>query len=184
MAGVAASQIGTPAIVKPACQGSTIGVTWVHDPAEFASAFECAFHYDSEVLAERLIAGTEITGGVLGNRDPVALPLVEIVPAGGRYDYEAKYTPGATEEIVPARIPDQLAQEARATALSAHQVLGCRGMSRADMIAAADGVYLLEVNTIPGMTSTSLLPRAAAAAGIEFPDLVARLIDLALEDGI
>jgi len=181
MASVAAGRIGIPAIVKPACQGSTIGVTWVNDPGEFAPALGEAFRYGNEALVERLIEGIEIAGGVLGNHDPMVLPLVEIVPAGGRYDYEAKYTPGATKEIVPAGIPDRAAEQARRMALSAHQVLGCRGMSRADMMAADDGVYLLEVNTIPGMTSTSLLPRAAEAAGIPFTALVSRLLDLALE---
>jgi len=182
MASVAAGQIGVPAIVKPACQGSTIGVTWVNDPDEFAPALEEAFRYGGEALVERLIEGTEVAGGVLGNHNPMVLPLVEIIPAGGRYDYQAKYTPGATEEIVPARIADLAGEEARRAALSAHQVLGCRGMSRADMMVADDGVYLLEVNTIPGMTSTSLLPRAAEAAGIPFTGLVSRLLELALED--
>jgi D-alanine-D-alanine ligase len=178
---IAAAEVGVPAIVKPASQGSTIGVSWLDDPREFADGLAEALRYDDQALVEKRIEGTEIAAGVLGNDDPIALPLVEIVPAGGRYDYDAKYTPGATEEIVPARIPEAAAQRARSMALSAHQALGCRGMSRADLIAGDQGVYLLEVNTIPGMTSTSLLPRAAEAAGLPFPELVARLLELALE---
>ena len=110
------------------------------------------------------------------------LPIVEIVPAGGFYDYQAKYTPGATDEIVPARIPDAVAAEARRIAQLCHRTLGCRGMSRTDMIVTPEGeIYTLEVNTIPGMTPTSLLPRSAQAADIPFPRLLDRLIDLALE---
>ena len=105
-----------------------------------------------------------------GNRELTCLPLVEIVPAGGFYDYEAKYTPGATEEIVPARIPEVLASQARELAARCHRAFGCRGMSRVDMIVSPDAVWVLEVNTIPGMTPTSLLPRAAAEAGIPFTD--------------
>jgi D-alanine-D-alanine ligase len=130
------------------------------------------------------VQGTEITAALLGNEHPEVLPLVEIVPDGGFYDYERKYTPGATQEIVPARIPDAQAAMARTLARQCHVALGCRGMSRVDMIVADDQVWVLEVNTIPGMTPTSLLPRAAAAAGIEFPQLVDRLIDLALEGRI
>ena len=110
------------------------------------------------------------------------LPIVEIVPAGGFYDYKAKYTAGATDEIVPARISDAVAAEARRIAQLCHRTLGCRGMSRTDMIVTPDGeIYTLEVNTIPGMTPTSLLPRSAEAAGYRFSQLLDRLIELALE---
>jgi len=175
-------RIGLPCVVKPACEGSTIGITIVRNEEELAPALETAFQYGPEALAERFIAGTEITGPVLGNDDARVLPLVEIVPAGGFYDYQAKYTPGATEEIVPARIPEAQAARARSLTLAAHHALGCRGFSRVDMMASPDEVYVLEVNSIPGFTDTSLVPRAAEAEGISFPQLVGRIIELALED--
>jgi D-alanine-D-alanine ligase len=119
----------------------------------------------------------------LGNDDPQVLPLIEIVPTAQYefYDYEAKYTPGATDEIIPARITEAQAERARELTLAAHKALGCRGMSRVDMIVGPEEVYVLELQTIPGLTDTSLLPRAAEAAGIPFPKLVDRLIELALE---
>jgi D-alanine-D-alanine ligase len=154
----------------------------IQHAADLPAALETAFTHDDTVLVEQFIQGTEITVPVLGNADLEVLPIVEIVPAGGFYDYAAKYTAGATDEIVPARIPEYAAAEARRLALLCHRTLGCRGMSRTDMIVTPDGdIYTLEVNTIPGMTPTSLLPRAAEAAGIPFPRLLDRLIDLALE---
>lgn len=175
--------LGYPVIVKPSRQGSTIGMRKVESEDELESAVEEAFGYDSHVLIEQFARGIEITVGVLGNDDPQALPIIEIVPAKGFYDYEAKYTPGATEEIVPARISEEAAERARELALASHKALGCRGMSRVDMIVKPCGeIVVLEVNTIPGMTPTSLLPTAAKAAGIEFPDLLDRLIQLALEE--
>lgn len=170
-----------PAVVKPSREGSTIGVSVVREPGEMEPALALAFQHDSEVLVERFVSGVEITAAVLGNREPQALPLIEIVPRSGFYDYEMKYTPGATEEIVPARIPPEATEEAQELARRAHQALGCRGMSRTDMIVAQDGIWVLETNTIPGMTETSLLPRAAQGAGIPFPRLVEMLIEFALE---
>jgi D-alanine-D-alanine ligase len=170
-----------PVVVKPNEQGSTIGISIVCAPEEMAPAVQLAARHDPCVLIEQFVAGTEITAAVLGNRELQVLPLVEIVPEGGFYDYERKYTPGATEEIVPPRIPPAAAARAEELALRAHRALQCRGMSRVDMIVSEDGVTVLEVNTIPGMTPTSLLPRAAAAAGIPFARLVDRLIELALE---
>jgi len=177
------TELGLPCIVKPACEGSTIGVTVVREVEQIPAALDTAFAYGPAALAERFIEGTEITGGVLGNEEPQVLPLIEIVPAGGFYDYDAKYTPGATQEIIPARIPERLAERARALTAAAHRVLGCRGMSRVDMMTDGEQVYVLEVNSIPGLTETSLVPRAAEAAGISFPELVDRLIALALEGG-
>jgi D-alanine-D-alanine ligase len=173
-------QVDTPLVVKPNEQGSTIGISIVRRPEEMAAALDLALKYDDTVLIEQFVKGVEITAALLGNQEPEVLPLVEIVPTGGFYDYERKYTPGATEEICPARITPSQAEAARELARRCHQALGCRGMSRVDMIVSPEGVSVLEINTIPGMTPTSLLPRAAGVAGIAFPALVDRLIDLAL----
>jgi D-alanine-D-alanine ligase len=181
-AGLVLDSLGLPCVVKPACEGSTIGVTVVRDASELDGAIDAALCYGPEALAEEFIEGTEITGPVLGNDQPRVLPLVEIVPRGGFYDYEAKYTPGATEEIVPARITEAQTQRARQLTLEAHLALGCRGISRVDMMVGKDDVYVLEVNSIPGLTETSLVPRAAEAVGIAFPELVDRLIELGLEE--
>ncbi|MGO8672991.1 MAG: D-alanine--D-alanine ligase [Capsulimonadaceae bacterium] len=171
-----------PVIVKPSRQGSTFGVTVVDSACDLADAIETAFRYDNTALIEQYITGVEITVPIIGNRDLEVLPIVEIVPASGFYDYEAKYTAGATDEIVPARLADHVAAGAREIALKCHGTLGCRGMSRTDMIVTAAGdIFTLEVNTIPGMTPTSLLPRSAEAAGIGFSRLLDRLITLARE---
>lgn len=175
------SETGYPAVVKPNRQGSTIGLSIAKSREELMSALDLAFKYDDNVLIEQFIKGVEITVPVLGNDVLRVLPIVEIVPDGGFYDYHAKYTDGATEEIVPARIPEPQYKHAEELALMCHKSLGCRGMSRTDMIVADDGIYVLETNTIPGMTPTSLLPRSAKAAGIEFPELLNILINLALE---
>lgn len=174
-------KLGYPVIVKPSRQGSTFGCTRVDAPGQLAEALKFAFRYDSTALVEQRIAGTEITVAVLGNTDLAALPIVEIVAPGGFFDYEAKYSESGAEEIVPARIDAASAKEASEIAVLCHRLLDCRGMSRADMFVTDDGVVTLEVNTIPGMTPTSLLPKAAAAAGIPFPKLLEHLINLALE---
>jgi len=175
-------EIALPCIVKPNALGSTIGMAIARTSAEISPAVEAAFGYDDTVLIEQFITGTEITVPILGNAELEVLPIVEIVPNGGFYDYEAKYTAGATDEIVPARISETLAAEARRIAQLCHRTLGCRGMSRTDMIITPEGqIYTLEVNTIPGMTPTSLLPRSAEAAGYTFARLLDRLIALALD---
>lgn len=161
-------QMAGPLIVKPNAQGSTVGVTFVHDPSELPAAISKALQYDNAALVEELIEGIEISVPVIGDH---ALPPVEIVPASGSYDFEAKYTPGATEEICPARLPVEVLERAQAYALAAHRALGCRGASRTDMIVRDGQPVILEVNTLPGMTGTSLLPNSARTAGIEFPQL-------------
>lgn len=181
LAGQIAKIMGYPAVIKPNRQGSTIGLSVVRTASELPAAMDLAFKYDEDVLIEEFIEGTEITGAVIGNDDPQVLPIIEIVPAGGFYDYYSKYTPGATEEIVPARIRETAYRRAEELALACHKALGCRGMSRTDMMVRGEDVYVIELNTIPGMTPTSLLPCAAKAAGIEFPDLLDRLIGFALE---
>jgi D-alanine-D-alanine ligase len=173
--------MGLPVVVKPVSEGSTIGISIVRREQDLPRAIEDAARYDAHVMAEAFVPGVEITAAILGNRRPQVLPLVEIVPQSGFYDYEAKYTPGATEEIVPARIDDATARRARDAALAAFEALGCRGVARVDMIVGSAGPVVLEVNTIPGMTETSLVPRAAEALGIGFPQLLDRIIELALE---
>lgn len=175
------ARLGDKTVVKPANEGSAIGVTIAHTPDELPAAVAEAFRYDDVVLVERFVPGVEVTVGVLGNEELETLPAIEIVPAHEFYDYESKYVPGMSTHIIPARVSEEATAECCRLALEAHRVLGCRGMSRADTIVAEDGsVYLLEVNTIPGMTPTSLLPDAARAAGLDFPKLVRRLVEYAL----
>jgi D-alanine--D-alanine ligase len=181
-----AQSLGFPVIVKPSRQGSSFGAAVVDEERGVAPALDHAFRYDDTVLVEQHITGTEITVAVLGNRDAVALPIIEIVPPTRHalFDYEAKYSEGAgaATEIVPARLPEDVAEDAKQIALACHRILGCRGMSRTDMFVTPEGdVVTLEVNTIPGMTQTSLLPKAAAAHGISFPQLIDGLITLARE---
>lgn len=180
-AGTAA--VSLPVVVKPDDQGSTIGVTRVWDAEELAGAVQVALGYGMSVLFEAMIEGMEITAPVIG-ADPVeALPLVEIVPPEGFFDFEAKYS-GKTEEVVPARLSAELTERAQALAVQAHLALGCSGYSRTDMMIADDGVWVLETNTLPGLTASSLLPRSAAAAGMEFPALLDRILELALPSSI
>ena len=171
-----------PLVVKAPTQGSTIGITFAHQPEELAPALEEAFRYDPRALVEEFVTGTEVTASVLGNNDPVSLPLIEIVSATGVYDYEAKYTVGMSEHIMPPRIPESQQKTIKDLALKTYLALGCRGLSRVDFIITEAGEpYVLEVNTLPGMTETSLFPDAARAAGMEFPELVEKLVQLALE---
>jgi D-alanine-D-alanine ligase len=175
--------LGFPVVVKAASQGSSYGTNIATDSKSCQSALENAFQYDHTALVEQKLEGVEITVAVLGNDDPIALPVVEIVAKNGFFDFTSKYSQapgeGATE-IVPARISDEATEEAQELAVTCHRLLGCRGMSRTDMFVTEDGVYVLETNTIPGMTPTSLLPRAARAAGIEFGPLLDTLISFAL----
>jgi len=175
--------LGAKTVVKPASEGSAIGITISHEPDELSAAVEQALLFDDRVLVERFVSGTEVTVGVLGNEDPGALPTLEIVSEHEFFDYESKYVPGLSRHIVPARISSEADAECQRLAIEVHRLFGCRGMSRADMIVTSEGqVFVLETNTIPGMTSTSLYPDAARAAGIEFPQLCTSLIELALED--
>lgn len=172
---------GYPLIAKPICGGSTIGVTILRGPDDWPGAWQAAGEeIDPErgLLVEEFIPGRELTVGVL---DDQALPVVEIVPRTGFYDYRRKYTKGETEYRCPADLPEELSGRLRAWGLAAFAVLGCRDFGRADFRLAPDGrVACLEVNTIPGMTELSLLPKAAAAAGVPFDALVERLVRLAL----
>ena len=175
--------LGLPVVIKPVNEGSSIGISMAPTPEALQTGLAAAFALDNRVLVEEFIQGTEVTGGVLGNARLQALPLVEIIPAStyAFFDYEAKYQPGATEEICPARLDPELTRRAQECALTAHKALGCRGYSRTDMMVRDQEIYVLETNTIPGMTATSLFPQGAKAAGIDFPDLLDTLINLALE---
>lgn len=175
--------LGLPIVVKPVAGGSSIGMSIAHSETELREAVEEAFKFDRQVLMEKYMKGIEVTGGVLGNDDPEALPLIEIIPGMGHafFNYQAKYTAGETEEICPARINDILTEKAQRCAIRAHEALFCRGYSRTDMIIQQDEIYVLETNTIPGMTATSLFPQAAAKAGMDFTRLLDRLIALSLE---
>jgi D-alanine-D-alanine ligase len=175
--------LGLPAVIKPVNEGSSIGVTIARTREEVARGLKSAFQYDHRVLVEEYLAGPEVTGGVLGNDRLQALPLVEIIPSEQYtfFDYEAKYQPGASTEICPARLDPELTKKAQQAALTAHRALGCRGYSRTDMKIKDGRPYVLETNTIPGMTATSLFPQAARAAGLDFPALLDTLIQLALE---
>jgi D-alanine-D-alanine ligase len=176
-------RLGMPLVVKPVVGGSSVGITIVRSLAELDSALETAYAQDSSVLIETYIQGTEITAGVLGNDELEALPIIEIIPNPSRpfFDYEAKYKAGLTQEICPARIDAELTAKAQRLAIEAHRALFCRGYSRTDMMLRGREIFILETNTIPGMTATSLLPQAAQAAGMDFRRLLDRLIELSLE---
>lgn len=174
--------IGVPVVIKPSTQGSSIGTTIVRDATILEQAIEEALELDHEILAEKFISGTEITASVLGNEDPVALPIIEIEAAKGLYDYEAKYTPGASSHIIPARLSDEMTARVKEIALKTYKSFGCLGFSRIDMIVDPSGQpYVLEVNNIPGMTELSLFPDAAASYGLAYADLVKKLVDLAVD---
>lgn len=173
-----------PAVVKPSKQGSSVGMSLVDAGADMATAVRTALRHDDEALVEERIFGTEITVavlGVLGSSELQALPVVEIVPKRAFFDYQAKYDPDQCDEICPARITAEATRTAQALAMRSHRALSCRGYSRTDMILGPHGPVVLEVNTLPGMTVNSLLPKAAAAAGIPFGELLDRLVRLALE---
>jgi D-alanine-D-alanine ligase len=176
-------QLGLPLVIKPACQGSSLGMSIARSEDAIAEGLKKAFAIDRQVMVEEFITGREITCGVIGNDELTALPLVEIIPGENYefFDYEAKYQPGASKEICPADLEAAITTRAQNNALAAHRALQLRGYSRTDMIVSGDDIYILETNTIPGMTPTSLLPQGAAAAGLDFPALLDRLIELALQ---
>lgn len=175
--------LGLPLVVKPVRQGSSLGMSIVDRPEELAAALDRAFEFDDQVMVEAFIAGRELTGGVLGNAELTPLPVVEIIPGAEFrfFDYQAKYQAGASREICPAELAPELTARVQRCACLAHRVLRLRGYSRTDMILAENGLYVLETNTIPGMTPTSLLPQSAAAHGLTFGALLDRLLELALE---
>lgn len=174
------SGVTAPVVVKPANAGSSIAVTICMSDDQIAPAVDLAFGEDEEVLIEDFISGTLITIGVLGD---MTLPAVEIEPEGGFYDYARKYTPGLTKYHVPARLPQNILDEAAAHVLAAHRALGCKGVSRSEVIVDAQGrTWFIELNTLPGMTETSLLPKEAAQMGISFDDLTLTILMEAVAD--
>jgi len=178
----AAEKLGFPLVVKPAAQGSALGVNFASSIEVLPLAVQSALHYDERVLLEKYVSGTEVAASILGNQELQALPLVETVPRSEFFDFDARYTPGLTEYYCPARLDEQTTAAAVDAALRTHRALGCLNVSRVDIIIDGEGVpQVLELNISPGMTETSLLPMAAEAAGLDFKGLVHRLVNLALE---
>jgi D-alanine-D-alanine ligase len=176
--------LSVPVVVKPAREGSTIGISIVQREEELGPALKKAGEYDEEILVEEFMKGREITVGILEN---IPLPVIEIVPKSGFYDYYAKYTKGETQYIVPAPIPREKYLAAQEMSLRAFRSLGCSGVGRVDLMTDQnEDPYVIDVNTMPGMTETSLLPKAALYAGIPFADLVERILlgaSLKMENG-
>ncbi len=177
------ADLGEKLVVKAATEGSSLGVYITEGEQELAQAIEDALAIDTAVLVEQYIAGREFTVVVLGAGETAeALPIIEIIPRAASYDFDSKYAPGGSEHICPAQIPDETTALIQRMAIQSHNALSCHGVSRTDFILDADGIpWVLETNTLPGMTATSLLPDAAKAAGISFPDLCKRLIESAYE---
>lgn len=173
-----------PVVVKPNHEGSTIGLTIAQNEAELIVGIDAAFNHDDVVLLEEFISGQEVTVAVLGNKGNVkALPIVEIVPKNAYYDYESKYAPGMSEHIVPARVSDEMTNLLQEQAVLAHEALGCDVYSRVDFIVPKDGgnPVILEVNTLPGMTPTSLYPDAAREIGLSYEDMIETLVELSMK---
>lgn len=177
-------EIDYPVVVKPASEGSTIGITIAGNEQELLTGIEEGFKHDEDVLIEEFIAGIEVTVAVLGKTGAEqALPVIEIVPKNKFYDYEAKYAPGGSDHIIPARVSAEITKYLQKNAVLAHQSLNCKTYSRTDFIVPFDGSLpvVLEVNTLPGMTPTSLFPDAAKEIGLSYEDMIERLIELSIK---
>lgn len=175
-------EVGSHCVVKAATEGSALGVYLCEGKQEIADAIKQVFTVDSHAFVETFVSGEEFTVAVLGNNDPFALPVIKIVPSHEFYDFESKYAQGGSQHICPAPLSEEDTKRAMDLAVAAHKTLECRGVSRSDLIQDANGdFWVLETNTIPGMTATSLLPDAARAAGISFSELCIKLISYALE---
>jgi len=174
----AVETVGLPLVAKPASQGSSLGVKVVTSESELPAALMTALSYDDRALLETWISGRELAVSVLGDE---VLPTVEAIPTGSNaYDFEARYEIGGAEFVCPAELGDESADEVRRVALQAYEALGCSGFSRVDLILGDEGPQVLEVNAIPGLTETSLLPQAAEAAGVGFDEMVEKILRLAL----
>ncbi|MCT8138862.1 D-alanine--D-alanine ligase [Anaerobacillus sp. CMMVII] len=177
-------ELAYPVVVKPNHEGSTIGLTIAKNETELMDGIKSAFIHDDVVLLEEFISGQEVTVAVMGNKGDVkALPVVEIVPKNAYYDYESKYAPGMSEHIVPARVSDEITKLLQEQAVLAHIALGCDVYSRVDFIVPHNGEkpVILEVNTLPGMTPTSLYPDAAREIGLSYEDMIEKLVQLSLK---
>lgn len=177
--------LGKKIVMKPNCLGSSVAtfiIESMEDPGQIEDALREIFELGQDAIAENFISGSEITAPILGNGDPEALPLIEIIPnLGPFYDYQSKYAEGGSDHIIPARLSKALTAQIQKQALDIHVQLGCRGVTRSDFIVCGGEPYFLEINTIPGMTATSLVPQSAQAAGYDFPEFLDKLIELALE---
>ncbi|MBR2834962.1 MAG: D-alanine--D-alanine ligase [Coriobacteriales bacterium] len=174
--------IGEKCVVKPNKDGSSVGITIIHNAQELEDFLPSLFDVSDDMLIEKYVAGTEVTAVVLGNDNPNALPVIEIVPHAEYYDYHVKYSADGADHIIPARLDEAVYKQVQEYAVRAHKALGCRGMSRSDFIITPQGeCVILETNTIPGMTPTSLLPDAAKHVGYDFGDVCEKILELALE---
>ncbi len=176
--------LGLPLVVKPACAGSSVGMTMVKEQKDLDAAIRLGFKHDDCIIVEKYIKGIELTCGVLGNDILEAMPVIEIIPGDGHefFDYTAKYVAGETTEICPARIDDTITKQVQALAIKAHKALFLKGYSRTDLLLCDKELFVLETNTIPGMTATSLYPQSAQVAGISFTQLLDKLIELSIEE--
>jgi len=175
--------LGLPLVLKASCQGSSIGTVIVREEAELLPALEGLFSYQNAVLAEEFLPGMELTVPILGNSELTVLPVIEICAKGEFYDYQSKYTVGGSEHVIPARLSPEAMEKVRRLAAEAYRATGCRGYARVDMMLSGEGEpFVIEINTSPGMTETSLFPDAARFAGISFPELVRRIVALAEEE--
>lgn len=171
-----------PIVVKPTCQGSTIGISVVPNRADLDSALKIAFKYGNKILIEEYINGKEITVGIISkDGSPKTLPVIEIIPKGKFYDYKSKYIPGESQHIIPAKITKETEKLAGKISLKVYKLLSCVDFARVDMIVSQDNrIYVLEINTIPGFTKTSLVPEAAEYAGISFKELISKTVEACL----
>lgn len=173
---------GIPCVVKPSTEGSSLGMTIVRDASDLQAALDTALAVDDEAMVEQFIDGIELTVGVMGSDDPTAFPVIQILSNDDEfYNYHAKYAAGGSAHICPAPISEEATEQAQGMAVAAHAVLGCKGISRTDIMLDEEGrCWVLETNTLPGMTDTSLIPDAARAVGMDFGDVCEKLIEMAL----
>src|SRR5699024_772352 len=176
-------EFALPFVIKPNREGSTVGLTIVTDTNQIQGAIEQAAESDDYILVEQFIKGKELTVPVLGKKnEETALPIIEIIPKNELYDYESKYSEGGSEHIIPAKISEDVTKKIKDYAVRAHQVLGCETYSRADFLLTDDGVpYILEVNTLPGMTPTSLFPDAAKTVNMSYEEMIEQFVQLTIE---
>lgn len=174
--------LGWPVVIKPNCQGSSVGVSIVHNKDKLQEAFQSAFKHDSKVLAEEFIIGREIQCGIIGNKKLISLEPIEIISEKEFFDFEAKYDPSLAREIVPAEITKEEKTLVQELSIKAYKALDCRGFARVDTFLDDKGrVFVSEINTVPGLTVNSLFPKEAIASGLGFDEMIQKIVDLALE---